>query len=54
MALLVLLLLLASLVCFLLAAFGVPTNGRISLGWLGLAFAAVTWLIANWPASLGG
>lgn len=40
-----LVLLIAALVCFLLAACSVPT-GRISLGWLGMAFLTITRLVS--------
>lgn len=39
-----LVLLIAALVCFLLAAFGV-TAGRVAFGWLGLALLTVVQLL---------
>lgn len=41
-------LLLAALVCFLLAAFGVPTS-RVSIGWIGLA----CWVLVPLLAAIG-
>jgi hypothetical protein len=40
-------LLVAALVCFLLAAFGLPT--RVNLGWIGAALVTITLIIGNWP-----
>lgn len=48
MALFVLLLLVAALVCFLLAAFAVPTR-RVSIGWLGLALVTLAAILENLP-----
>ena len=36
-----------ALICFLLAALGRPTTAPISLGWLGLFFAALAFLIGK-------
>jgi hypothetical protein len=48
LGLLILLLMVAAVVCLFLAAFGVAAR-RVSLGWLGLAFWALTVLITGWP-----
>ena len=45
----VLILLVAALVCFLLAGFGVPT--RVGIGWVGAALITITLIIAAWPAA---
>lgn len=45
---LTLLLLVAALVCFLLASFGVPTS-RVSVGWLGAALVTIALLVERWP-----
>ena len=46
-------LLVAALVCFLLATFGPWGDGgpwhRVGFGWLGLALVTITWLIAAYP-----
>lgn len=46
MSVLVLLLIIAAIACFLLAAFGGPL-GRVAAGWLGLALLAVVQLLAT-------
>lgn len=38
--------LIIALICFILAAFGVSVP-RTNLGWLGLAFVTLSWLIAG-------
>lgn len=47
MGIVVLLLLIAALVLFLLAAFGAP--GRVAWGWLGLAIFALVGIIGALP-----
>jgi hypothetical protein len=42
--------LIAALVCFLLATFGVPRT-RVHCGWLGAALFTVASIIAAWPAA---
>ena len=41
---LILILLIASVICLALAAFGVPA-GRVHLGWLGMALFVLTFLV---------
>lgn len=36
--------LIVAIVCFVLQAFGVPT-GRVSIGWIGMAFFAASFLV---------
>lgn len=44
---LTLILMVFSFVCLTLAALNVPTPPRINLGWLGMAFWALTVLLGN-------
>jgi hypothetical protein len=40
-------LLVAALVCFILAAFGL--HPRVNLGWIGAALITITLIIGSWP-----
>jgi uncharacterized membrane protein YdcZ (DUF606 family) len=44
----VLALLIAALVCALLATFGVPTS-RVQVGWLGIALVVLALIVERWP-----
>jgi hypothetical protein len=43
-----LILLVAALVCLILAAFAVPT-ARVQVGWLGLALVVIAFIAERWP-----
>lgn len=47
---LTLIVLIAALVCFLLAAFGLP-RARVHFGWLGAALFTVASIITAWPGA---